>query len=143
MKRIEGFKGEFRFLSNFWPVDVMFDGYKYPSVEHAYQSAKTFNIQQRKVIRGVISPVNAKRLGAAVDKRLDWDDIKLDVMYDLVKQKFTNDLVLRDALLATGDAYIEETNYWHDHFWGVCDGIGHNHLGKILMKVRTELSRHE
>ena len=26
-----------------------------------------------------------------------------------------------------------------DFFWGVCNGKGENHLGKILMKVRDEI----
>ena len=58
-----------------------------------------------------------------------------------MKQKFTKHKDLKEKLLATGDAYLEETNHWHDTFWGVCKGKGQNHLGKILMEVREELKR--
>uniref|UniRef100_UPI00345E83CD NADAR domain-containing protein n=1 Tax=uncultured Duncaniella sp. TaxID=2768039 RepID=UPI00345E83CD len=46
---------------------------------------------------------------------------------------------LAEKLIATGDAELVEGNYWHDTVWGVCDGVGENHLGKILMRVREEL----
>jgi predicted NAD-dependent protein-ADP-ribosyltransferase YbiA (DUF1768 family) len=59
-------------------------------------------------------------------------------MYDLSWLKY-QDPVLRSKLLATDDAYLEETNGWFDRFWGVCLGTGHNHLGKILMKVRQRI----
>jgi predicted NAD-dependent protein-ADP-ribosyltransferase YbiA (DUF1768 family) len=60
-------------------------------------------------------------------------------MYNLVKQKFTNNNKLKGQLLATGDAKIVEGNTWGDVFWGVCNGVGENHLGEILMKVLEEL----
>ena len=41
--------------------------------------------------------------------------------------------------MATGDAELVEGNTWNDTYWGVCNGVGHNHLGKILMQVRQEL----
>jgi predicted NAD-dependent protein-ADP-ribosyltransferase YbiA (DUF1768 family) len=40
---------------------------------------------------------------------------------------------------ATGDRKLVEGNYWHDTFWGVCNGVGENYLGEILMHVRQEL----
>jgi hypothetical protein len=46
---------------------------------------------------------------------------------------------LKQLLLATGDKELIEGNTWGDTFWGVCNGIGQNHLGKILMAKRTEL----
>jgi hypothetical protein len=60
-------------------------------------------------------------------------------MESLVKEKFTRDTELGAKLVATGDEELVEGNYWGDTFWGVCRGVGQNHLGKILMKVREEL----
>lgn len=37
--------------------------------------------------------------------------------------------------MSTTDPIIEVNN-WGDTYWGVCNGIGDNHLGKILMKIR-------
>jgi hypothetical protein len=61
-------------------------------------------------------------------------------MYRILRAKFTQNKNLRKMLVDTGDAYLEETNYWHDTFWGVYNGIGENNLGKLLMVVRDEIN---
>lgn len=71
--------------------------------------------------------------------RRDWEDIKYDAMYNCVKAKFEQNPDLAEKLIATGDAYLEEGNTWGDRIWGTVNGIGQNHLGKILMRVRQEL----
>lgn len=139
MKDILGFNKEYRFLSNFYPATVEYDGLEYSSTEHAYQAAKTEDAGQRRRIRESQKPGDAKRLGKQVKMRTDWEQIKVGVMKDLVRQKFTKHKELKEKLLATGDAHLEETNTWNDTFWGVCKGKGQNHLGKILMEVRDEL----
>lgn len=40
MTKIDSFRGNFRWLSNFWPCSVVLDGVVYPSVENAYQAVK-------------------------------------------------------------------------------------------------------
>ncbi len=132
---IDSFHGEHRFLSNFWPAVVTLDHEHYPSVEHAYVAAKTLDAAKRKAIATVPTPGAVKRLGRSLVLREDWDTIKLDVMRDLVGQKFEHP-DLRALLLATGDEELIEGNTWGDVFWGVCRGKGENHLGKILMAVR-------
>lgn len=141
MSDILGFNKEYRFLSNFYPATVEYDGLEYSSTEHAYQAAKTEDAAQRRRIREAQKPGDAKRLGKQVKMRTDWEQIKVGVMKDLVRQKFTNHKELKEKLLATGDAHLEETNTWNDTFWGVCKGKGQNHLGKILMEVREELKK--
>lgn len=132
------FKGEHRWLSNFWPALVKMDGFLYPTVEHAYVAAKTTDPMIRKVIQTTDKPGEVKRLGRQFDLREDWHDIKLQVMEDLLWQKF-QDPVLKEQLLATGDEEIVEINTWNDTFWGQCKGKGQNHLGKLLMKIREAL----
>ena len=139
MSDILGFNKEYRFLSNFYPAKVLLDGLEYASTEHAYQAAKTTDPSERRRIRESQKPGDAKRLGKQVKMRTDWEQIKLGVMRDLVRQKFANHKELKEKLLATGDTYLEETNTWNDTFWGICRGKGQNHLGKILMEVRKEL----
>lgn len=138
MIKIDSFKGEFGFLSNFHPAPVRFEGRSYETVEHAYQAAKTLNESSRELIANAGNPAKAKRLGRAVEMRPDWESLRLEVMLDLIRQKFSNPF-LREALLATGDAELIEGNHWNDTFWGVCRGVGENNLGKIIMKVRSEL----
>jgi predicted NAD-dependent protein-ADP-ribosyltransferase YbiA (DUF1768 family) len=55
-----------------------------------------------------------------------------------VREKFKNE-ELAQLLIDTDDHELIEGNWWHDYFWGVCNGKGENHLGKILMDVREEL----
>jgi ribA/ribD-fused uncharacterized protein len=138
MEAICRFEGPYRFLSNFWPVLVEDATYVYPTVEHAYQAAKTTSDAHRVLIRDAPTPGVAKRLARSLSLRPDWKDIRLDVMYDLVQQKFEWP-DLRQQLLDTGNAWLIEGNTWNDTFWGVCHGVGDNHLGLILMRVRREI----
>ena len=70
--------------------------------------------------------------------RADWNDIKLDIMKRLNEQKFMIP-DLRRKLCDTYPHDLIEGNTWGDTFWGVCDGKGSNHLGKILMAIRMQL----
>lgn len=137
---IKGFQGEFRWLSNFWPADVEFNGKIYSSVEHAYQAAKILDVDTQEKIRNLPSPGKAKRFAKTIKIRQDWDNVKLQIMEDLLRQKFQNP-EFKNKLLATDNAYIEETNSWGDTFWGVSKGTGQNYLGKLIMKIRKELSK--
>ena len=138
MSDITSFTGEYRFLSNFFPAVVTLDGETYPSVEHAYQAAKTTSPIAREAIRTCPKPGQAKRNGRMVQLRPDWEEIKLDVMRDLLWQKFQH-YDLREQLLATGDRRLIEGNHWNDTFWGVCRGVGQNWLGVLLMEIREEM----
>lgn len=138
-KFIAEFQGPYRFLSNFWPAEVKDDGITYPDVEHAYQAAKTLDMSLRRRIAALPTPAAAKHMGESFPPRSDWPQIKLTVMERCVRYKFAHHPDLQRRLLATGNAYLQEGNTWNDQFWGACHGVGENHLGKILMKVRSEL----
>ena len=86
-------------------------------------------------------PSRSKNAGRQVQLRPDWEDVKVGIMEEIVRAKFTQNEYLKWRLIATGDAYLEEGNTWHDTCWGVDakTGEGQNHLGRILMKVRGEL----
>ena len=136
---IYGFDGDNRFLSNFYPSIVDYDGEYYVTVEHAYQAAKTLNPTQRREIQIAITPAKAKMLGRHIHIRHDWDDIKVNVMETLLRKKFIGYHELSRKLYDTGDKYLEETNHWGDTFWGVCNGKGQNVLGNLLMKIRIDV----
>ena len=138
MDDILGFRGRYKFLSNFFPVQINYEDITYPSVEHAYQASKTTNINERLLISELPTAQKAKQYGQVIKLRENWNDIKIDIMYELLKIKFQN-TELKMQLIQTKDKYIEETNTWGDRFWGVCGTIGKNHLGQLLMKVRAEL----
>lgn len=134
------FTGPHRFLSNFHPCEVLFDGEAYPTVEHAYQAAKCARRRERAPIRRLRSPLAAKRAGRRVALRAGWEAVKVEVMADLLRQKFA-DPELAAKLLATGQAELVEGNDWGDRYWGSVDGHGRNMLGELLMELRAELSR--
>lgn len=144
---ITAFRGEHRFLSNFYPAEVRMSGMEYPTVEHAFQAAKTTDPNLRWKVRAAGTPGEAKRMGKNLELRPDWEEIKLEVMLALVRYKFTHHAELAKKLLATGNATLVEGNDWGDTFWGACrKGFhgqapleGQNHLGLILMKVRDEI----
>jgi ribA/ribD-fused uncharacterized protein len=137
--KVEGFEGDFRFLSNFFASPVEVERITFPTVEHAYQAAKTPNRGERQAIAALPGPGSAKRAGSKIRTDADWEATKVAVMEQLVCLKFTTHADLREKLLATGTCYLEETNSWGDRFWGVCGGRGANHLGRILMEVRESL----
>ena len=85
-----------------------------------------------------MNPYDLKKFSRSFELRKDWDDIKLRVMRKALRYKF-RDNILCMKLLSTGDSYIEEENWWGDTYWGVCNGVGENNLGKLLMEVREEL----
>jgi ribA/ribD-fused uncharacterized protein len=140
--KVAEFQGEYRFLSNFFPAEVIYEGITYPTSEHAYQAAKSLDPEQRKKIAAMKTPAEAKAAGRALKLRDDWETAKFTVMEDVVRYKFTHHDDLRQKLLATGNAVLEEGNAWNDQIWGISppnSGKGENHLGKILSKIRSEL----
>lgn len=140
-RTIVRFDGEHAFLSNFHPSPVRGPlSLLFPTVEHAFQAAKCVRSRDVEMILDARTPGIAKRMGRGVEMRSNWDEIRVEVMEELVWAKFTAP-TLRTKLLSTGDAKLIEGNTWGDTFWGVCNGIGENNLGKILMRVRERIRR--
>lgn len=139
---VSSFSGKHRFLSNFYPSRICYENRVYPTVEHAFQAAKTLDYSMRDKICEAKTPGEAKKMGRQVKLRHDWELVKIFVMYQCVREKFLGSDELSEKLLATGDSFLIEGNTWNDTFWGVCSGTGQNWLGRILMVVRETL-RHE
>ena len=139
MNDITEFQGNYRWLSNFWPAQVELDGVLYPSVEHAYQAAKSLDANGEREPFQWGTAGEAKRLGRKLKIREDWEGVKVSVMAALIRQKFAPGTNLAASLLATGDVQIIEGNTWGDKFWGVCRGEGENMLGKLIMEQRAAL----
>lgn len=152
---IHEFQGKYRFLSNFWPCRVEFEGMVYPSAEHAYQAAKF--PPRGTGMRARIANMPGTHEGARSAKWLarqkasleyvggkeGWEEVKIHVMTRIVRSKFQLNADLREMLLVTGTEELQEGNNWNDRFWGICppgSGKGRNELGKILMKIRKEIS---
>lgn len=136
---IDSFTGQYRFLSNFYPCKIEFEGLEFGSVEAAYQAAKSDNEIYRKNI-SKMKAGDAKKYGRTVTLKPFWDVIKVDVMRRLIFEKFSKNKELEKKLLNTGSAELIEGNTWGDTFWGVCNGKGENNLGRLLMQVRDSIS---
>jgi len=129
-------------FSNFAPYGVEMEGTWWPTVEHYFQAQKFEDPAYRDKIRKANRPKDAKALGLTRKRplRSDWEVVKEEIMYAAVAKKFMTHATLKELLLSTGDAAIVE-NAPMDYFWGAGqDGTGQNKLGKILMRVRSELS---
>ena len=137
---IDSFRGKYYFLSNFFPAEVTYNGLTYQNNEAAFQAQKTYSKEER-IEFTTLEPRDAKRRGRRVRLRKDWEQVKDRIMEEIVRAKFSQNKELKEQLLATGDAQLVEGNRWNDRYWGVDirSGVGENHLGKILMKVRSEL----
>jgi ribA/ribD-fused uncharacterized protein len=136
---INEFKGKYRFLSNFYKTPVEYEGKIYPSSENAFQAAKSLDDKVRdKFLK--IEPSEAKKLGREIELRPNWDQIKMNIMYNILKAKFS-DPKMKQLLLSTKDAILIEGNDWGDTFWGynIKRGYGHNYLGRFLMRIRMEI----
>lgn len=140
MKKIDCFDGEYAFLSNFYEAPVEKGGIVYPTNEHFFQAMKTLDNEKRKEIAAASTPGQAKRMGRTVKLRPDWEQSKYQIMKEGLTLKFFTHKDLAEKLLATGDAWLIEGNWWGDTYWGVCNGVGHNMLGNLLMEIRKQLS---
>lgn len=112
--------------------------YDAPTIEHAYQLAKTLCKSERVWVLSSSTPAEARKRGQEVTKREDWESVRIDIMRELLRQKFQIP-EFKEKLLATGEAELIEGNWWGDTFWGVCKGVGENNLGKLIMEIREEI----
>ena len=146
LKKISAFLGKYAPFSNSYPCFVEYEGMIFPSAEHAFQAAKTKDRHLRMNCAVCPTAKEAKELGNKIQLRLDWEEIKIQVMTEIVRDKFFRnqaDKNIRKLLLHTGDALLEEANRHGDRFWGTVKGEGKNWLGKVLMNVRGELRGQE
>lgn len=137
---ITSFKGKYDFLSNFYQTPIKYEDIEFPSSEHAYQAAKTLDKKERERIAKISSPAIAKKEAKKLKIRSDWESVKKDIMFDILKIKFSN-RELQEDLLRTENAILIEGNWWADTYWGCIvkhehELSGDNTLGELLMKVR-------
>lgn len=143
-KIVDSFRGQYKVLSNFYTCNIKYYELSYSSVENAYQASKT-NLESIRRAFMYIPPEEAKRLGRKINLRKDWEEIRLYVMADLLKIKFTQAPECNVLHSLQGYELIEG-NHWHDNFWGNCtcpkceEIEGQNHLGKLLMKLAPQLT---
>ena len=131
-------------FSNFSPHGIYLQGQDWPTVEHYYQAQKfagTGNGVLMERIRAAATPEAAAAVGRDRTHpiRSDWEQAKFAIMAEAVRLKFRTHADIQAILLATADEFIVEDSPT-DYYWGCgLNKTGHNHLGKILMRVRQEI----
>ena len=138
--KINSFRGEYSFLSNFYEAPVEYEGLTYRSSEAAYQAQKCADPKECEAFT-TMHPAEAKKAGRTVTLRKDWEDVKISVMTGIIRAKFEQNPDLAERLIATKDIYLEEGNNWGDRVWGTVNGEGANNLGLILMDTRKFLRK--
>lgn len=131
------------FLSNFYPIHIVYEGLDFTTSEQAYQWAKVRN----PIILEAKTPGEAKKYGKEFKMVEGWDQKKISVMREILEQKFVKGSFLALKLILVTEEIVEH-NYWHDNFWGVCncktcDNKGENMLGKLLTDIRKTLLKGE
>jgi ribA/ribD-fused uncharacterized protein len=129
---IDSFTGSNEFLRNDYPATIVVDGLLFPTVEHAFQAAKTTDLAEKEAIRMAPTANEAKKLGRHVQLVADWDTQRIDIMTSLVLRKFVEHIDLKIKLLMTGNQELIQGGTKKGDFWG-------ENQGKILMQVRDKI----
>lgn len=128
------------YLSPFSAHEVEIDGTVYKTAEHAYQTLRMIPEVRQKIME-TKSPKDAWREGQASKERneLDPSHDKDSLMEKIFRAKLEQHQDIRDILLESGDAELLKV-YPTDYYWGTgADGSGENKMGKLWMKLRSEL----
>lgn len=146
-KYVGSFSGDLEFLSNMYKIPIYFNESKYdnfqpdfkvyPSSENLYQALKCKYIKDRELFQNV-DPHKSKRIGKTIEIRSDWDNVRLEAMKLAIDLKFKN-IELGEKLIDLPDGKIIEFNNWGDRFFGICNGEGLDHLGKILRAKKQQI----
>ncbi len=142
MKRVLFYEGKWYFFSNFSSFSVVWRDTQWMTSEHAYQAAKFDDQNITTKVRDALSAHDSKKIARAHSGEVmkNWNEIKLEITEEIIRAKLEQHPYIRQKLLETGNAEIVEDSH-SDSFWGRGeDWRGRNHLGKIWMKLRSELS---
>lgn len=137
------FRGKYWFLSNSsqYPFDYKIGDkiYRFQCVDAAFEASKCPERAEEFV--GLLGK-EAKALGKTLKKkeiRSDWNDVKLSILKDILREKFKNHQLAMQ--LATINEPITFDNNYHDIYWGLYQGKGQNHLGKLLSDIQIEIKK--
>lgn len=134
---------EFYTFDNFSSFQVDYMGRRWATSEHAYQASHFFVTAPELVeeIYNARSAHDAYKIAKANSDKApaDWDDIKVDIMYDICTHKMLQNPYVFEKLQLSGDLDIVEDSP-KDSFWGWGPNRdGRNELGKIWMTLREQI----
>ena len=142
-------KGKYWFLSPLadFPIKMAVDGtdYVFPTVEHYYQAMKFYASDKRfDVILKLKNPDEARLLTKTaeykINRRKGFDINKFNIMEKALYAKFIQNPDAAELLKSTGDAIlIKSCPVCYKCGFG--EGSGMNRMGKVLMKIRSEIQK--
>jgi ribA/ribD-fused uncharacterized protein len=140
------YEQDFYVLSNFSAFHVVYEGRNFVTSEEAYHYQKFPHAPD--IQREIVYARSAHDAFKIAERhreyrRADWDQVKVDIMRDILLAKANQHEYVRRKLLATGDRELIEDS-WRDAFWGWGESRdGRNMLGKLWMEVRSALRQVE
>lgn len=140
--RVCFYEQDFYVLSNFSSFTVRLADVVYPTAEHAYHVQKFTGCAH--VAIAILTAPSAHVAFQIAQRHkplqhVDWNEMRLNVMRNILRAKVAQHEYVRRKLLATGDRQLVE-NSWRDDYWGWGPAQdGQNMLGKLWMEIREEL----
>lgn len=153
-------KNEFVFFwggiySNWYPSNFTLDGVKYNCAEQAMMAKKALLFGDQEAHNKIMAakdPRDQKALGRTVKGFTveTWDKVAKDIVYEIVKAKFTQNKGLLTQLLSTGNKELVEASP-QDKIWGIglaesdprawdkSTWLGTNWLGETLTKLKNDV----
>lgn len=147
------YEQEFYPLSNFSSFNLYWHTRTFPTSEHAYHWTRFATGWSLGDADGIEAARYAKMIMVAASaheafkiaqdhksyQRPDWDDVKVELMLQILFAKAHQHEYVRRKLLQTGNRLLIE-NSWRDDFWGWGESRnGKNMLGTLWMEVRRVL----
>jgi hypothetical protein len=132
---------EFGCFSNFSLYKVIYENEEWQTAEHCYQANKFTNALHRNSIKNQQTPKESAIIGRSRAEllRKDWDFVRIIKMYNIVKNKVSQNPIVYITLLSTKDKPIYEVSP-KDEFWGLGkNGNGKNILGQIFCSIRNDI----
>lgn len=143
-ERVCFYEQDFYPLSNFSSFTLNWKGLRFDTSEAAYHWEKfPAHPDIRSRILNAPSAHEAFKLANAFKhaRRADWDEVKVDIMREILREKVAQHEYVRRKLIATGDRELVE-NSWRDDFWGWGPNRdGKNQLGKLWMEIREAIKK--
>lgn len=142
--RVFFYEQDFYVLSNFSSFRLLWKGIDFDTSEAAYHWEKFPDEAARHVRSEILGARSAHEAFKIAEKnvaayRVDWREVRVDLMRDILRAKVSQHEYVRRKLLATGNRELIE-DAWRDSFWGWGPNRdGQNMLGKLWMEIREEI----
>ncbi len=101
---------EYGVFSNFSRHRIFLKDKVWRTIEHYFQAQKFAGKKQEEEIRRAFTPKQAAQIGRDRKNplRLDWEEVKVEIMREALVAKFTQHKDLREILIKTEDALLVE-----------------------------------